>query len=493
MARPNILLVVADDHAANAVGCYGGPHRVTPQIDRVAAGGMRFDACGCTNSLCSPSRATILTGTYNHRNGVTTLSTEFDNRQPTFPAMLRDAGYRTALFGKWHLGHGPTHDPVGFDRWEVLNDQGEYVDPTFFQPDGTSVVRPGYATDVITDLALDWLSDPDGAAGEEPWCLLVQHKAPHRPWVPAERHKHLFADGFDAPSTFFDDYEGRAKAARDARMRVARDLNTEDLKEEPPAGLDDKAHALWALDRYLADYLRCVVAVDEGVGRLLDHLDETGQADDTVVAYTSDQGFFLGEHGWYDKRFMYRESLQMPLVVRYPRLVEPGSVNEDLVLNVDFAQTFLELAGVDAHPRMQGHSLVPLLRGDDPAAVGWRTETYYRYWEHLDGIHHVAAHRGIRTKDRKLVHYYGSGCGQPGASNQEIPAEWELFDLERDPEELRSVYDDPAYTDDVRRLTEALDRLATDLGDDIPPPSGGGRACRDHSTSSHPSEPEENS
>jgi arylsulfatase A-like enzyme len=232
-----VLLVVADDHAANAVGCYGGPHRVTPQIDRVAAGGMRFDACGCTNSLCAPSRATILTGTYNHRNGVTTLSTEFDNRQPTFPELLRDAGYRTALFGKWHLGHGETHDPRGFDTWEVLPDQGDYVDPEFLLPDGTSHVRTGYATDLITDLGLEWLGEVQD--GPDPWCLLVQHKAPHRPWIPAERHRDLFAEGFEPPRTFFDDYEGRASAARDARMRVGRDLNREDLKQEPPAGLDE--------------------------------------------------------------------------------------------------------------------------------------------------------------------------------------------------------------------------------------------------------------
>jgi arylsulfatase A-like enzyme len=467
MRRPNILLVVADDHAANAVGCYGGPHRVTPNIDRVAAEGVRFDACGCTNSLCSPSRATILTGTYNHRNGVTTLSTEFDNRQPTFPELLQDAGYRTALFGKWHLGHGGVHDPRGFDSWEVLPDQGDYVDPEFLRMDGGSHVRQGYATDVITDLALGWLA---GRAGDEdPWCLLVQHKAPHRPWVPAERHRDLFAgEELGVPSTFFDDYEGRASAAREARMRVGRDLNSEDLKVAPPAGLDEEQHALWALGRYLADYLRCVVAIDENVGRLLDHLDETGQAEDTVVVYTSDQGFFLGEHGWYDKRFMYRESLQMPLVVRYPRLVPAGTTSDALVLNVDFAQTFLDLAGAAAHPRMQGRSMAPLLAGQDPATVGWRTETYYRYWEHLDGIHRVAAHRGIRTRDRKLVHYYGSGCGQPGASDEVVPAEWELFDLERDPDELRSVYDDPAYAEDVTRLTDALDRLATELDDDVP-------------------------
>jgi arylsulfatase A-like enzyme len=468
--RPNILLVVADDHAANAVGCYGGPHAVTPRIDTLARDGMRFTACGCTNSLCAPSRATILTGTYNHVNGVTTLSTEFDARQPAFPGLLRDAGYRTALIGKWHLGHGGVHDPQGFDHWEVLPDQGEYHDPELLTMDGGSHVRPGYATDLITDLSLDWLRSVEGE--DDPWCLLVQHKAPHRPWEPAPRHADLTFESAGAePETFFDDYSHRADAAREARMRVGRDLNREDLKTDPPDGLDPTAYARWALDRYLTDYLRCVVAVDEGVGRLLDHLDETGQAEDTVVVYTSDQGFFLGEHGWYDKRFMYAESLQMPLLVRYPRLVAPGSESDALVLNVDFAQTVLELAGVPALDRMQGRSMVPLLDGADPAAVGWRESAYYRYWEHLDGSHGVAAHRGVRTRDRKLVHYYGSGCSQPGASAEPRPEQWELFDLDRDPAELHSVHDDPTYADDLAGLRAELDRLATCLGDTVPTPN----------------------
>ncbi len=473
MTRPNLLLVVADDHAANAVGCYGGPHAVTPRIDSLARDGMRFTECGCTNSLCAPSRATILTGTYNHVNGVTTLSTEFDAAaQPAFPALLRDAGYRTGLIGKWHLGHGGVHDPRGFDHWEVLPDQGEYHDPTFLTMDGGSHVRPGYATDLITDLSLGWLEETAAADPDAPWCLLVQHKAPHRPWEPAERHADLtFGSAGSEPATFFDDYENRSTAARDARMRVGRDLNREDLKGDPPLEVvaDPTAYARWALDRYLTDYLRCVVAVDEGVGRLLDHLDATGQADDTVVLYTSDQGFFLGEHGWYDKRFMYAESLRMPLLVRYPRLVPPGSESDALVLNVDFAQTLLDLADVPALDRMQGRSMVPLLAGGGGTA-GWRESTYYRYWEHLDGSHHVAAHRGVRTRDRKLVHYYGSGCGQPGASDVRTPEEWELFDLGRDPAELRSVHDDPAYADDLARLRAELDRLATDLGDDVPTP-----------------------
>jgi arylsulfatase A-like enzyme len=475
--RPNILLVVADDHAANAVGCYGGASSGhitgqlefgTPNIDRIAAEGARFDACGCTNSLCSPSRATILTGTYNHRNGVTTLSTEFDARQPTFPGLLREAGYRTALVGKWHLGHGGVHDPRGFDHWEVLPDQGDYHDPALLTMDGRSHIRHGYATDVITDLALDWLGQRD-EKDEAPWCLLVQHKAPHRPWEPADRHKTLYDDAdVPMPDTFFDDYTGRAEAAARARMRVGRDLNREDLKADPPPGLDAADYARWAYQRYIADYLRCVAAIDENVGRLLDHLDATGQSDDTVVVYTSDQGFFLGEHGWYDKRFMYAESLQMPLVVRYPRLVPPGLVSDALVLNVDFAQTFLDLADVPAHPRMQGRSMLPLLRGEDTESVGWRGSAYYRYWEHLDSIHHVAAHRGVRTRDRKLVHYYGSGCGQPGASEQATAPEWELFDLAADPAETRSVHDDPAYADDMARLRAELDRLAGELGDTVP-------------------------
>jgi len=463
--RPNILLVVADDHAANAVGCYGGPYAVTPSIDRIAREGIRFDECGCTNSLCAPSRATILTGTYNHVNGVTTLSAEYDARQPAFPGLLQEAGYRTAIIGKWHLGHGEEHDPRGFDHWEVLPGQGRYDDPVFLTMEGRRHVRKGYATDVITDLSLDWLRQ---ARGEDtPWCLLVQHKAPHRPWKPAARHADLFEEADpDLPDTFFDDYSHRSTAAREARIRVARDLGKKDLKQDPPEGLEGDDYARWAFRRYIVDYLRCVVALDEGVGRLLDFLDETGQADDTVVVYTSDQGFFLGEHGWYDKRFMYRESLQMPLVLRYPRLVGRGSVSDALVLNVDFAQTLLDLAGVEAHPRMQGRSMRPLLEGRGPEEVGWRMAAYYRYWEHLDGSHRVAAHRGVRTRTRKLVHYYGSGCGQPGASRKQTSPEWELFDLERDPQEMRSVFDDPAYAVDLEEMRSLLDRLAAEVGDD---------------------------
>ena len=461
--RPNLVFIMADDHAAHAIGAYGSRINATPGIDRLASEGMRFDACFCTNSICSPSRATILTGTYNHVNGVTTLSTPFDGRQVTFPKLLRDAGYQTALIGKWHLGHGGIHDPTGFDHWTVLPDQGEYHDPTFLEPGGRDVVRRGYATDVITDLALDWIDERDP---DRPFLAMVQHKAPHRSWEPAPRHAELYADEeIPEPLTLRDDHVGRSTAAVEARMRL-RDLTEEDLKGLVPVGLTDDEELRWRYQRFIGDYLRCVAALDENVARVLDHLDERGIADDTVVVYTSDQGFFLGDHGWFDKRFMYEESLRMPFLVRYPRMVAPGSTSDAIVLNVDFAQTFLELAGVAAPAGMQGRSLVPLLRGERPG--DWRTSLYYRYWMHLDGSHGVWAHRGVRTHRHKLVHYYGEGLDQPGAGSEVKPEEWELFDLEADPFELHSLHDDPAHGDLLARLRGELGRLSDDVGDTAP-------------------------
>lgn len=458
--QPNIVFIMSDDHAAHAISAYGSVLNETPHIDRLGAEGMRFDNAFCTNAICAPSRAAILTGTYNHVNEVTTLTAPFDATQVSFPALLQGAGYQTALFGKWHLGHGGVHDPVGFDAWEVLPDQGEYHDPTFLSPAG-SRVRRGYATDLITDLALDWLDDRDDT---RPFCLLVHHKAPHRPWEPDARHANLYADkDIPLPPTYFDDYSHRASAAANARMRVSRDLTPTDLKSEPPPGLSEEEHARWAYQRYLKDYLRCVASVDDNVGRLLDYLSGKGLAEDTLVVYTSDQGFFLGDHGWYDKRFMYEESLRMPFLVRYPGVVAPGSVCDDLVVNVDFAQTFLALAGVSAPARMQGHSLLPLLRGERPS--DWRTSVYYRYWEHLDTSHNVCSHYGVRTKEHKLVYYYGEGFGQAGASSESRTPEWELFDLVRDPRELHSRYDDPAYATVVKELTDELARLQASVGD----------------------------
>lgn len=407
----------------------------------------------------------MLTGTHSHVNGVTTLSTPFDARQPAFPALVQKAGYRTGLVGKWHLGHGSHHDPRGFDHWEVLPDQGDYYDPEFLTMDGGSHVRSGYATDVITDLALAWLDST--RVDPRPWCLLVQHKAPHRSWEPAPRHAHWYEDAdFALPETFFDDYSHRAAAAREAQMRIDRDLWPEDLKEPVPDGLAGAARSRWIYRRFLIDYLRCVAAVDESVGRLLDWLDRHGASRDTVVVYTSDQGFFLGEHGWFDKRFMFAESLRIPLLIRYPDEVAPRSVCDEIVLNVDLAQTFLDLAGVTAPPRMQGRSVRELLRGQCPS--DWRRVAYYRYWEHLDGIHRVGAHCGIWTRRHKLVHYYGDGGGQAGASSERRSPEWELFDLERDPREMHSVYDDPAYAVVADRLRRELVRQIRQVGDELP-------------------------
>jgi arylsulfatase A-like enzyme len=464
---PDIVLIVADDHAAHAISAYDDRLLRTPNLDRLAQEGVRFDNCFCVNSLCAPSRATILTGTYNHVNGVRTLSTLFDARQPTFVSMLRDAGYRTVLVGKWHLGHGGVHDPRGFDSWEVLEDQGEYWDPEFLGPSGRRRI-PGYATTVITDLALEHLLSKDD---RQPLCLLVWHKAPHRPWDPDLRHAELFSDRtFPEPTTLFDDHSGHASAARAARMSVGRHLTERDLKQPLPTDLSDEDRTRWALQRYLEDYLRCVVALDEQTGRLLDVVDASGRADDTVVAYTSDQGFFLGDHGWYDKRFMYEESLRMPLLVRYPALAAAGSTSDAIVLNVDFAQTILDLAGVPAHPRMQGRSLVPLLRGETPP--DWRDCAYYRYWEHDDGIHHVWAHYGVRTRRHKLIRYYADGLGLPGTSSRTMPVEWELFDLDTDPHELRSVYDDPAYAAVRADLSDRLSRTQHEIGDHPAPLHG---------------------
>ncbi len=458
-SRPNLLFIMSDDHAAHAISAYGSALNVTPNIDRLATGGMRFDACFCTNSICTPSRASILTGTYSHVNGATTLATPWDARQSTFVTSLRDAGYQTALFGKWHLGHGGVSDPRGFDEWMVLPDQGEYHDPLFLTAAGPARWA-GYATDVITDRAIEWLErrDPD-----RPWCLLVHHKAPHRPWEPDDAHRGLYADAdLPLPASFDDDHRGQAPAAAEARMRMA-DLDETDLKQPIPSGLDAPAEARWRWRRFLEDYLACVASIDDNVGRLLDWLDDARLADDTVAVYTSDQGFFLGDHGWFDKRFMYDESLRMPLLIRYPREVAAASVCSAMALNVDFAATFCDLAGAPPPAPSQGRSLRPLLRGERP--IAWPTSMYYRYWMHLDGQHRVQGHLGVRTERYKLVHYPGEGVDLPGASMETRDPAWELFDLEADPAELCSVHGDPAYADVVAELTAELARLREEVGD----------------------------
>ncbi len=451
---------MSDDHASHAMSCYGSRINETPNLDRIANSGVRFDNCFCNNSICTPSRATILTGTYNHVNGATTLSTFLDNRQLTFPKLLQKQGYQTAVIGKWHLGHGGIYDPTGFEYWIVLPDQGLYHNPRMIEM-GTEKVLKGYATDIITDSSIEWLRKRDR---NRPFCLLCHHKAPHRYWEPDEKHAAMYEDiDIPEPETFGDDYSHRANAAAAATMRIDQDLGPEDLKMPVPPGLSPEQEKSWKYQRYIKDYLRCVASLDDNVGRLLDCLDEEGLTEDTIVMYTSDQGMFLGDHGWFDKRFMYEESLRMPFMISYPPDTKPGTVNTDIILNVDFAPTFLDYAGIDIPEEMQGSSFRPLLKGDVPE--GWQTSMYYRYWMHLTH-HNVYAHYGVRTLHHKLIYYYADALGRPGAIDEPKEPEWELFDLDKDPYELNSVYDDPTYADVVKDLRAELRRLQDKVGDE---------------------------
>ncbi|HSJ13292.1 MAG TPA: sulfatase [Longimicrobiales bacterium] len=476
--RPNILFVFTDDHAAHAVGAYGG-HLAevapTANIDRLAREGMLFRNAFVTNSICAPSRAVILTGKHSHINGVVAHNeaSAFDGSQVTFPKLLQQAGYQTALIGKWHL----QTEPTGFDYWEVLTGfggQGSYYNPEFWTPAGTAQ-EIGYTTDIITDKVLAWLAS--GRDRSRPFLLMYQHKAPHIGWDPGPDHLTLFDDvTMPEPPTLFDDYQGRNSGARTQNMMVA-GLAGRVLKLEPPtdiltpeqlavwnaayepknaafraANLQGDALLRWKYQRYIKDYLRTIASVDDNLGRVLQYLDASGLAANTIVVYNSDQGFFLGDHGWFDKRWMYEESLRAPLIVRWPGVVRPGSQNEHLVQNLDLAETFLDAAGVAIPEDMQGRSLVPLLRGERPP--NWRDAIYYQYYEH--GAHGVPRHYGIRTDRYKLIHYPTTG-------------EWELFDLREDPDELRSVYDDPARA----ALVEELKTRMQQLRDHYRVPSGG--------------------
>ncbi|TDD40975.1 sulfatase family protein [Saccharopolyspora elongata] len=460
--RPNIVMILTDDHAAHSIGAYGSVVNRTPRIDEIGQHGWRFDNCFATNALCSPSRASILTGTYSHVNGVTTLDTPIDASQPTFIGQLRQAGYRTAMIGKWHMGHGEGHDPQGFDYWDVVIEQGEYWNPRFLSEDGLRTVE-GYATDIVTDLALGWV---EGLEGDEPWCVLIYHKAPHRPWEPNHEHKGMYSDPVPLPGTFHDDYATRSASARRAAVRMAENLNEEDLKVQPPEGLTYDELAVWKYQRFMEDYLACVASVDDNVGRVIDWLRERGEFDDTLLMYASDQGFFLGDHGWFDKRFMYEESLRMPFLLSYPRRLPEGEVFAGMVTNVDFAQTVLDAAGVAHHPRMQGRSFWPGLLGAPAAPV---EGIYYRYWEHDDQFHRAPAHYGYRTERYKLIYFYNDGLGLPGTGPFTYPPEWELYDMQADPDELRNVYDDPAYRQVRKELKAAMWREQARLGDEPHP------------------------
>lgn len=474
--RPNILFIFTDDLATQAMSTYGDSRKLldTPNLDRIAKEGMRFDRCLVTNSICGPSRATILTGLYSHRNGFYNNSnSKFDGSQLTFPKLLQSKGYATAIIGKWHL----ISDPTGFDHWDILPGQGLYYNPEMIR-NGKKMNHEGYATDIIGDLTIDWLKNRDKS---KPFMLMSQHKAPHREWLPALRHLGWDNDRkYPEPETIFDNFEGRSKAVSDHDMGLEKTITDLDMKLVPIKGMTPeqtkawnayyeprnaafKAQNLtgqdlvrWRYNRYMHDYLGCVKAVDENVGRILDFLDKEGLADNTIVMFSSDQGFYLGEHGWFDKRWIFEESLRTPLLARWPGVTKPGSSTNQIVSLLDLAETFLDAAGQPIPPGMQGRSLVPLLKGETPA--NWRKSLYYHYYEYPTP-HHVRPHYGVVTDRYKLVHYY-----KPDVDD------WELLDKEKDPLETKSFYGDPAYTDVVKELKAELKRLRIEVDETTDPP-----------------------
>jgi arylsulfatase A-like enzyme len=465
-SRPNILFVMTDDHAVPHLGCYGNTIVRTPNLDRIASEGVRFADSFVTNSLCAPGRATVLTGAYSHVHGIRGNSEarnaveSIDPNITTYPQLLQKAGYRTAIVGKWHL----SHDPVGFDYSCVLPGQGLYFDPDFIE-NGKRRKIPGYATDVTTDLALNWLKQPSN----KPFCLVYQHKSPHRPFKPATRHARLYEKiDIPHPPTYNDDYSSR-KVAREAQdMRF--DVSLEGDYPEMPKGMSAADKKNWIFQRFVKDYYGAITGVDENLGRVLNFLDDRKLTDDTVIIYTSDNGFFVGDHGWYDKRFMYEPSLRVPLMIRAPG-AKAASVPGHMAMNIDIAPTILDYAGVEIPPTMQGRSLRPIIEGNPPA--GWRQSIYYSYYENSwvlagkgkDAMadpsfqfftpHRIGPHRGVRTGSHKLIHYYAEGDY------------WELFDLQKDPNELMNLYgraDSIPITAELKQELERLRRLYADNG-----------------------------
>ncbi len=506
--RPNIVFILSDDHAWQAVSAYGDSRDLiqTPNIDRLAHEGMRFDRCLVNNSLCGPSRASFITGTYSHINGFyNNANSWFDGSQITFPKLLQKAGYQTALIGKWHL----ESDPTGFDYWNIFPGQGSYYNPLMKQK-GKRGIQPGYATDIITDNSLDWLKRRDPA---KPFLLLCWNKAPHRNWQPALRdlnfdHDRTYPLPDAASGGLFDDYTGRGPAEHSQNMTIAgimalgydnklaapTDLSPAEkkiwnayyvprnkafLKKYLPGSTladytpkytwhspayqqahpESRAVTEWKYNRFLHDYLGCIKGVDDNVGRILKYLDDTGLATNTIVIYSSDQGFFLGEHGWFDKRWIFQESARTPLLIRWPGVIKPGTVNTDLVANIDMAETLLQAAGQPVPERMQGRSLLPLLTGQTPA--DWRTAFYYHYYEYPDE-HLVRPHYGVITERYTLAHFYkptGKVGGHGSLAVSSIQDDyWELFDRANDPGEMRNIFGDPAYTDAQTNLVREVFR-----------------------------------
>ncbi len=486
---PNIIVMYSDDHTAQSIGAYQEAlnyglklnHTPTPNIDRLAAEGMRFDNAFVTNSICKPSRAVLLTGQHSHKNGVLTNGESIDESLETFPTLLQQAGYQTAMVGKWHLGT----EPQGFDYYEVLYGQGPYYNPTMRTPEG-DVDRAGHTSRVITDSALRWLRDD--RQRNTPFMMIYNHKAPHRNWLPGPDHLNDYRNrDLPEPPSLFYDYEGLTTAAREQDMEIGTTMSWGwDLKvpRNPETGeasegwdrlvernrltdrqlerlqqaygeqneqlhehygqMSEKERLRWRYQRYVKDYLRVIRGVDDGVGRVMDYLRRENLLDNTVVIYAGDQGFFLGENGWFDKRWIYEESMRMPLIVHWPEGIAPESVNKQLVQNLDLAPTILDLAGSEIPGQMQGRSLVPLLKGEEPS--DWRKAVYYHYYEGPPAVHEVARHYGVRTDRYTLAHFYEN-------------EEWELFDLQEDPEQLQSVYGDPEYGDVQEELKGKIKKL----------------------------------
>ncbi len=486
--QPNILFMMSDDHAYQAVSAYGYGLNNTPNIDRLAEEGILFNNAFCTNSICAPSRAVVLTGKFSHMNGHLDNGSTFDGSQLTVPKLLREAGYETAMIGKWHL----KSDPTGFDFWKILLGQGPYYNPDF--KDSTGVHNyEGYTTTIITDEALGWLQKRES---EKPFFLMVHNKAPHRNWMPEPKYFNFEEKTFPVPENYFDDYSNRGRAAKEQKMSVIVDMMLGyDLKTFNPdtsivqrgdpwikgqlkrltpsqlevwnahydkiaenffsQNLEGEELAIWKYQRYMRDYLACIQSVDDNVGRLLDYLDESGLAENTAVFYTSDQGFYLGEHGWFDKRFMHEESLGLPLLVRLPADMEGGIKSDALVQNLDFAETFLDLAGADIPDEMQGHSLLNPIKAaqkNEGVPDDWRKSIYYHYYEY-PGAHSVKRHYGVRNERYKLMHYY-----------YDID-EWEMYDLEKDPKEMNNIIADPEYAKTLEEMKAELARLQREYGE----------------------------
>lgn len=526
--RPNIIFIMSDDHSYQAISAYGGAVSQlapTPNIDKIAKGGIIFNKAFVENSLCTPSRAALMTGLYSHQNGQRQLAEGIDSTKVFFSELLMKQGYQTAIVGKWHM----STSPKGFSYYHILDDQGKYYNPTFKGPDTDNkfVEEEGYATDLITKHAIQFLNQRDK---DKPFSLMVHHKAPHRNWMPDGKYLELYENvTFPIAETFFDDYSSRGEAAKTQKMSISKDmelvqdLKIEELKDELVTPYDklsykflmgelgrlnpaqravwDKHYkarnrqfinaklvgkelAIWKYQQYLKDYLRCVKSIDDSVGEILKYLKDNGLEENTMIVYTSDQGFYMGEHNWFDKRFMYEESFRTPLLIKYPKAIKAGTKSEALVQNIDFAPTFLSLAGIRKPQEMSGHSLEPTFGGSKPAK--WRKDLYYHYYDY-PAFHMVRKHDGVRTEQYKLIHFYGKG-GLRGATSkyQTTPGfrEYrvlnmikdagyltddddinynELYDLKADPQELHNLYGKLGYEKITAQLQKKLDKYRKKL------------------------------